>query len=687
MQKTQEIGTIRAGRSDAQLALALLCLLTCLYCLTGRAHIDIQDAETMFLVTESLVERGTFAQLEPDQAGNAPRAVARAPDGNLYAVTAPLQSLLTVPFYVIGSWVARAFPVPFYGYFTRFFVCLFNSLIQAATVALLYLFGVDLGYRRRTALFVALTYGLATVTWPYARTFFAETLLTFWLVLAAWAMYRYTHTERWGWMALVGAAVGLGVMTKYVMAVAGPAFLLYLALESRRQPAGRTRWRWIGRTVLAGGLPFILIIGALIVFNYARFGSLMETGVTTTDRRGPIDTWAATATPLVSLYGLFFSSGKGFFFFSPPAVLSLWGAPALARRRRNETWLFLTTAASYPLFYSLITSRWFGGANWGPRYIVCITPFLILPIGAFLECLDCARWWRVGSATILCTLGFWIQMSTIFVDYSTYVFGDVPFDPQLFYPAESSLLAQWRLWPQQVAAWQEYDHELRSIDTEFYTIDGGFYQVEVPDLAPFGRWMRERGRLRIYAQPEQALTIQITYSRSRQVDAEAADWSGLRLTYDGVPVTSERRLIAESGHETQWIETLTIAADDVHILPGTLKMMATTWMPQEFNDSRGVSVFIGHIDVLSDQVPLVVSEAKLPHPMPVSTAYPWSWEAMRWFYDPFNARPFDMWPWHIWTSGVPLQQARTFIFVLISAFGGGLVVSTGWFVLALKRSL
>lgn len=687
MQKTQEIGTVRAGRSDARLALALLYLLTCLYCLTARVHIDIADAETMFIVTESLVEWGTFAQLEPEQTSNAPRVLARVPNGKLYAVTAPLQSLLTVPFYIVGSWVARAFPVPFYGYFTRFFVCLFNGPIQAATTTLLYLFGVDLGYRRRTALLVALVYGLATVTWPYARTFFAETLHTFWLVLVAWTMYRYTHTERWGWMALAGAAVGLGVATKYVMAVAGPAFLLYLVLESRRQPAGRTRWRWASRTVLAGGLPFVMIVGTLLLFNYARFGSLLETGVTTPERRGSIDTWAATATPLVSLYGLFFSSGKGFFFFSPPAVLSLWGVPALARRRRHETWLFLAVAASYPLFYSLVTSRWFGGANWGPRYIVCITPFLILPVGAFLERLDFARWWRVASTTTLCTLGLGIQMSTIFVDYSTYVFSDVPLDPQLFHPADSPLLAQWRLWPQQVATWQEYDHELRALDTEFYIIDGGFYQVEVPDLAPFGRWMRERGRLRIYAQPEQALTIQITYSRSRQADAEAADWSGLSLAYDGVPVTSERRLIAERGHETQWIETLTIAADDVHILPGTLEMTATTWMPQEFNDSRGVSVFVGYIDVLSDHEPLAASDAKLPRPMPVSAAHPWSWEAMRWFYDPFNARPFDMWPWHIWTSGIPLQQARIFIFVLTLVFGGGLVASTGWFILVIKRNL
>jgi 4-amino-4-deoxy-L-arabinose transferase-like glycosyltransferase len=664
--------------------LALLCLLTCLYWLTARAHIDIQDPETIYLVTEALVERGTFAQLEPEQAGNAPRAVVRARDGNLYAITGPLQSLLSVPFYLVGSWVGRAFPPPFYGYFTRFFVCLLNGLVHAATVAVLYLFGIDLGYRRRTSLFVALAYGLATVAWPYARTAFSETLLAFWLILAAWAAYCYVRTDRWGWMALLGVAVAAGVASKYVMAVAGPIFALYLLLHFWPRDDWRARWRWAGRTILAGGIPFALIIGALMAFNYARFGSLLETGYTNGPPTSAINTWTKKATFLPSLYSFFFSSGKGFFFFSPPTVLALWGVPALVRRRRNVTWLLLAVAAAYPLFYSAV-HRWHGGANWGPRYIVCITPFLVLPVGAFLERSDLTRWWRVGSATVLFVLGCWIQMSTIFVGYSTYVFSDVPFQQQLYSPADSTLAAQWRLWPRQVAAWQDYDHDLRSSDAQFYVIDGGFYDTEVPDLAPFGRWMRERGRLYIYARPEQAVQIEIAYSRSRLADPQAADWAGLRLVYDGAPVSSERRLIAELDHETQWIETLTIPAADVHVWPGKLEITAPVWKPQQFNDARGVSVFVGRVNVWSDQEPLAFREANLPRPMPVSTAYPWSWEAMRWFYAPYNARPFDVWPWHVWASGAPLPQARTFILIMLIVLGGGLVASTGWLILAIKR--
>ncbi|MFQ6101426.1 MAG: ArnT family glycosyltransferase [Anaerolineae bacterium] len=645
----------------------------------------------MYVVTEGLVERGTFAQLEQAQAGDAPRVVVGGRDGHLYAVTGPLQSLLAVPLYVVGSWVARAFPPPFYGYFTRLFVCLFNGPVLAATVALLYLFGVDLGYRRRTALFVALALGLATVSWPYARTFFAETLHTFWLVLAAWAAYRYVHTERLRWVSVVGVAMGLGTATKYVMVVAAPALALYLLLPFWRRPGWRARWSWAGRTAMAGGLPLVLIICALMVFNYTRFGNLLETGYTTSEARNSVTAWLAAVKPLESLYGFFFSSGKGFFFFSPPTVLTLWSLSALARRRRNEMWLFVTVVAAYPLFYSTVnyqgTPVWHGGGNWGPRYIVCITPFLTLPIGAFLERRDLSRWLRVGSATMLFIIGFWVQMSTVFVNYATYLFSDVPAEKQLFHPAYSTLSAQWRLWPRQTKAWQQYDHALHASGEQFYAIEDGFYDVEVPDLAPFGRWMGGRARLRIYAQPEQSLTVQVAYSRPRLADTEANGWSGLHLVYDGVPVAGKRRLVADDERETRWLETLTIPASDVQIFPGTLVMTATTWVPLGSGDARELSVFVERVEVLSDGVQLAAREANLPRPLPVSTAYPWSWEALFWFYDPANARPFDVWPWYVWTSGVPLQQARTLIIILASVLDTGFAASAVWFISTLKRSL
>jgi voltage-gated potassium channel Kch len=59
---------------------------------------------------------------------------------------------------------------------------------------------------------------------------------------------------------------------------------------------------------------------------------------------------------------------------------------------------------------------------------------------------------------------------------------------------------------------------------------------------------------------------------------------------------------------------------------------------------------------------------------------------MFWFYNPTNARPLDIWPWYIWTIGLPLEKARAFIGlyggILISLF----LVSTTFFVAAFRRA-
>jgi hypothetical protein len=59
---------------------------------------------------------------------------------------------------------------------------------------------------------------------------------------------------------------------------------------------------------------------------------------------------------------------------------------------------------------------------------------------------------------------------------------------------------------------------------------------------------------------------------------------------------------------------------------------------------------------------------------------------MFWFYNPANARPADLWPWYVWTSGLPLAQAKAFILVWGGALGSGLLLSTWYFLKVLQAT-
>ncbi len=663
---------------DLRMALALFVLFTGLYGLTARAHFSIADEETFYHVIESLVERGTFAQLPEAKAGPAPRALVENKYGVLYAVTAPVQSILAIPFYVMGRWVGRFFPELFLPYFTRFFVALFNGPVTALTVACVYMLVRELRGSRRTALFTAFAVGLGSVLWPYARTFFGESLLAFWLVVATWAMIRYVRTAQPGWLALWGSVFGLGVLTKYIMVISFPIFFLYLLAVFFRMPK-RQRWPWARRSLTTALIPLVTLTLLGGAFNYARFGSILETGYTQSERRGSVSSWAERARPLVGGYGFLFSSGKGFFFFSPPAVLFFLGFKSLYRRWREETVLLLGLILIYPAFYSFVTHNWHGGGNWGPRYIVCVTPLVLLIGGFFLERRDLSQWLRVLVATGLLVLGVWVQISFHFVNFATYLFSDVPVERQRYHPVHSPLLAQWRLWPRQLQRWQRYDHAVRTQEQTFYTLNDGFYDVEVPEMAPFGRWTKREAELLIYSQLGRALNISLEYTTSYS--------EALTFTYNGFPLSGERDLVQQEGGNYQWREHLTVPAVSVQIVPGTLRMRAPLSATTLTGDERELGIFLSYAKIVRDGTEISPLEARLPEPIPLVPDYPWSFDAMLWFYNPRNARPFDLWPAYVWTSGIPLKMVMSFIVVLVMFFLGWILGGALWLRFLVSRNL
>ena len=100
-------------------------------------------------------------------------------------------------------------------------VSLLPALIGAFTCVLLFLCCLRLGLSARSALLTALIQGLATMTWPYAQTLFADpTLGCLWL-LAFYALLRYRDQAGIGWLVVAGAACGYSVLTKLTAAPVG----------------------------------------------------------------------------------------------------------------------------------------------------------------------------------------------------------------------------------------------------------------------------------------------------------------------------------------------------------------------------------------------------------------------------------------------------------------------------------
>jgi hypothetical protein len=357
---------------DRRFAWALFLGFAALFLATAVGLPDNPDAEVEFQTTRSLARDQTFA------IGGTPEAAAiealgfdvvRGVDGRAYAWLGVGQALAGVPFYALGSLVARAFPEletrhtegQDYGferseYFEHLFVGLCNPLLGAWTCALLFLAARRLGASRAAALASAVLFGTTTYFWPQARATLNDVQATWALVLAFERWLAWRDDERASTAFLCGVAAAWAVLTRVALAPAVAVFVVAVLLE-------RLRARRV--VALATQLFAVAILAGLALFvatNLTRFARPFETGYGPTLARGTFFSYPWYE----GLAGLLLSPGKGLLWFATGLVVALFGWRHVERR------IALTVAAiAVAVFAPVVcTQAWHGAYTYGPRYVL-----------------------------------------------------------------------------------------------------------------------------------------------------------------------------------------------------------------------------------------------------------------------------------------------------------------------------
>jgi hypothetical protein len=426
-------------RSVARAAgLALFLLLLGWYILTMSGHTYASDEETVLAAGESLLSTGSFA-ISPDEffLMNTKRGV----DGQEYSIYGPLQSALAVPFIAAGRSVAVLAP-EYRLLVVRLAALLLPAIATAATAALLVLWVIEIGFSRAIGLLVGLLFGLTSFAWPHSRTFFAESLATFFLALCAYGMRR----NRPLWWVIAGAAAVAALATKIQTGLALPALALYALMSSWGGEAPPARAAL--RRVLFGLLGLALPLALLLAYNTLIFGSPTNSGY------GPVGAIALGqhANWRTGLYGLTVSTGKGLIFYAPTVLLGVLGLGFRLRQQWREALLGAVMLALHLGFYSKV-GYWHGDGAWGPRYLVFVLPFVYLPAAGLLA----AALERPGRAVRVALVGlaavsFAVQLPPLLVNFNLYIHLSNA-RTRYFSPAESPLLAHPRIWLGRAQEW------------------------------------------------------------------------------------------------------------------------------------------------------------------------------------------------------------------------------------------
>ncbi len=219
-----------------------------------------------------------------------------------------------------------------------------------------------------------LAYGLATIVFPYSTVFYGHQIAAALLFLAFFLLYRIRqHEISSGWLWGVGGLLGLAVLTEFPALVPLVILSLYALWFLER--------KWEVLKLGLGGLPFALLLGW---YNATAFGSPFSSSYRYLGRFPEISNtgFLGFSQPsLEALWGVTLSPYRGLFFLSPFLLLVIPGFWCLLRERewRAEGILTLTIV----LGQLLLISAWYdwrGGFAIGPRNLLLILPFVMIPV-------------------------------------------------------------------------------------------------------------------------------------------------------------------------------------------------------------------------------------------------------------------------------------------------------------------
>ncbi len=390
-----------------RLALALALGFAFIYLAFLPPGIYSLDGNSMLAVAESLVTRHSISV--PSSALGAV-----GPDGRTYSAWYPLLSFLAVPFVAVAVPVSRSFHVPLH-YMAAVFASVLPALFTAATVGLVALLAVQLGSTLEGARRAALTFGLGTIAMVYARTFYADPLLS--LLVTGALCLTLTRSPR---KILLAALLALlAVLAKPAGILLGPLLCLYLFFRKARHSVSIL-------PLVGTGIGLFCYFG----YNMLRFGNLFDFGRP--------NVFSLTLIPRGFL-GQLFSPGGGIIWYCPPTIMAILGFSKAAKTRIIESFLIAFVFGAFLMLHSAVP-YWEGGWAWGPRYLLPALP-AVMALTALIEAKPARLLVALGF------VGFLLNAPTLISYYERYYAEAAeqgsPHTTLLWSPARAPLLHIW----------------------------------------------------------------------------------------------------------------------------------------------------------------------------------------------------------------------------------------------------
>jgi len=249
----------------------------------------------------------------------------------------------------------------------------YGPVITAISTAILFAICRTYNFSIKIAITVAFLYGFTTMAWAYSSTALSVTLVSMTVLLSFYFYRKFVKNQNFFSLIFCGFSLGASVLVRYdsfIIVVIILVFLIGTILKNKSKLKNLT--------CLLIPLFFCAII--FMGINYIQFGTFLEYGF-----KSESGSLVGNTSPIhAGVFGLLFSPGAGLFIFSPILFTIFVSFFDFYKKDKSSFLIFSAYLVSMLVFFGNLET-WHGFVSWGPRYLLPVIPFLLIPLAASIE--------------------------------------------------------------------------------------------------------------------------------------------------------------------------------------------------------------------------------------------------------------------------------------------------------------
>ncbi len=253
---------------------------------------------------------------------------------------------------------------------------LINIVSTSITGAFVFLIGRELHYSKRTSTIVSLIFAFASPSWVYSKSLFRDSFAAMWLSIGFYYLIRSRVKRSLTSLGISVLFFMLAVLTRSSTAAVVPFVSIY-AMISIRTTIKNTLSKSTAVLLSLLGVILLVIGSSITIFVEKEYLGYLHSLFFVLHTNSAL--WKNMAAITIS-------PQSGLLFYYPAVSLSIIGAITFAKRHPWESVVIYLSAGGYLVALSHY-SMWWGGINWGPRFLIAFIPYLTLPMLPLIDSL------------------------------------------------------------------------------------------------------------------------------------------------------------------------------------------------------------------------------------------------------------------------------------------------------------